>query len=131
MSYRLMFALNTIVAAVFGALFLLMPKFFLVEFFGVTDATIATQAVLRFFGGGLIAAGILLWFIKDSKDAQKPAAFTMLAASIGGFALTILGMVSDKVIRANGWIPLVIYIAFALGYAYLVFGVSVTVKKKK
>jgi len=130
MNYRLMFTLNAIVAAVFGALFLAASKSIL-TLFGVTDATVATLVVARFFGGSLIAMGVLIWFLKDVKDMQKNTAITLLAASVAGFILTILGMVSDKVIRSNGWVLLVIYALFALGYAYLIFGVSVSVKKKR
>ena len=131
MSYRLMFMINAIVCAVFGAVFLVAPKSILF-FFDMTDAIVATQPIARFFGGALIVTAALLWFLQEGgKELQKTHAITMMVASIGGFILTIMGMFSDKVIRANGWIPLVVYFLFAVGYAYLVFGVKVTVKKKK
>jgi hypothetical protein len=130
MNYRLMFTINAIVAAAIGALLLAVSKSMLI-LFGITDATTATVVVTRFFGGSLVAAGVLIWFLKDVKDMQRNTAITLLAASVVGFILTLLGMVSDKVIRSNGWVLLVIYFLFALGYAYLIFGVSVSVKKKK
>lgn len=130
MNYRLMFTLNAIVAAVFGALFLVAPKFSIL-FFGVSDSYVSTQIVARFFGGAMLVTAAFLWFLKDSMDMQKNTAITLLAASVTGFILAALGMFSDKVIRANGWVLLVIFLLFAMGYAYLVFGISVSVTKKK
>lgn len=130
MSYRLMFILNAIVAAVFGAAFLFVPHTFNL-FFGVSDTTIPAELMARFFGGSLMLIAALLWFLKDSaKDLQKTQAAVLMVSSVGGFILTIVGMTAPKVIRLMGWIPLTIYVILALGYAYLVFGVSVSVKKE-
>lgn len=129
MNYRLMFTLNAIVAGVFGAAFLLFPQT-LMLFFGVNDSVNVVAAILtaRFFGGSLLVTAALLWFLQNgSEGLQKSEAAAMMVASIGGFALTIMGMASLKVIRENGWIPLVVFVVLAVGYAYLVFGVSVSV----
>lgn len=129
MNYRLMFTLNAIVAGIFGAAFLLFPQT-LMRFFGVNDSVNVVAAILtaRFFGGSLLVTAALLWFLQNgSEGLQKSEAAAMMVASIGGFVLTVMGMASLKVIRANGWIPLVIFVVLAAGYAYLVFGVSVSV----
>lgn len=123
MNYRLMLMLNAIVAAVFGAGYLFVPATLLV-FFGTTDYVVSTLLAARFMGGALLTVGLLLWFAKDLADtgAQKSVGFGMLASSIGGFILSLIGVASASgVIRANGWILIVIHVLLGLGYAYLLF----------
>ena len=120
MSYRLMFMINAIVAAVFGAVLLVMPKF-VVDQLG-TEPYVATLLVLRFFGGALLVSGALLWYLKDvPAKVQKGVSFALLAGSVGGFALSIIGMTSVGVFRTNGWVLLVIYGVLSLIYGYLLF----------
>ncbi|MBI3165305.1 MAG: hypothetical protein HYZ24_11530 [Chloroflexi bacterium] len=122
MSYKLTFTVNAIVAAVFGAGLLLMPEFALTQL-GTTDYNIPTVFVTRFFGSALLMVGCLLWFLKDltPAKAQKGAAFTLLAGSVVGFALSIMGISSVKIIRSNGWILLVAFGFFVLIYGYMIF----------
>jgi hypothetical protein len=54
-----------------------------------------------------------------------------MVASAGGFILTLLGMFMYKVIRTTGWILVLAFLLFTVGYAYLVFRVSVKVKGVK
>ncbi len=132
MSYRLMFLLNAVVAAAAGAALLAAPQPFL-QFFGVSDAYTSTLVMSRFLGGALIVTAVLLWFLKDSAPEQiKPEAFTMMAASAGGAILVVMELFSKKnVLRENGWMLLLVFLALALGYAYIVFGVTIEVKVKK
>jgi uncharacterized membrane protein YfcA len=77
---------------------------------------------VRFLGGSLLTAGLSLWFLQDiPAKKQKAVSFLLFAASIGGFVLSLFGMTSIGVLRANGWIPLVAFGLFALVYAYLTF----------
>lgn len=120
MSYRLMFMINAIVAAVFGAVLLVMPKFILDQL--GTEPYVATQLVIRFLGGALFVSGALLWYLKDvPAKVQKEVSFALLAGSVGGFALSIMGMTSIGVFRSNGWVLLVIYGVLSLIYGYLLF----------
>jgi hypothetical protein len=48
-------------------------------------------------------------------------AFLLLAGSVGGFIMGLLGMTFAGVLRANGWIPLSIFGAFSLVYSYMLF----------
>ena len=122
MNYRLMFILNAIVLAMFGALFLILPELALTQF--GTETYVATLFVARFFGGAVLMAGVLIWLTKDIQDesAQKNMAIILLAASVVGFILSLIGVASaTAVIRANGWVLLVIHVLFGLSYAYLLF----------
>jgi hypothetical protein len=120
MSYRLMFMINAVVLAVFGVLFMVMPDFVLTQF--KSEVYVATLYVARFMGGALLLGGLLLWFLLDvPAKKQKTIAFLMLAYSIGGFVMSLLGMTSIGVLRANGWVLLVIFGVFALIYGYMLF----------
>ncbi|MCJ7435587.1 MAG: hypothetical protein MUO77_19060 [Anaerolineales bacterium] len=122
MSYRIMFILNAIVVVVFGAFFFIMPQTALTQF-GITEGYVSTLLVARFFGGAMLMSGIFIWFLKDIFDqkTQKSLEAVMLAGSVGGFVLSLIGTVSSGVIRTNGWILLVITIVFSMCYAFLLF----------
>lgn len=130
MNCRSMFTLNIIVVAVFGTLLFGSPEF-LLNWFGFVDFGLrSTVLMAHFFGGTMLVSAVFLWFLKDFKDLQKKVTVVLVIASGLGFLFTILGMLKDKVILANGWVLLVIFILFTLGYAYLlVSGKSVSAKE--
>ncbi len=120
MSYQMMFIVNAVVLALFGGAFMIMPEFVLTQF--KSETYVATMYLARFMGGSLALGGLLLWFLQDIvAKKQKIIAFLLLASSIGGFVLTLFGMTSIGVLRANGWVLLVIFGLFSLIYAYMLF----------
>lgn len=120
MSYRLMFIINAFVLAVFGVLLMVVPEFVLSQF--KSEVYTATLFVTRFMGGALLMGGLLLWFLQDiPAKKQKVVAFLLLASSIGGFVMSLLGMTSIGVLRSNGWVLLVIFGLFALICSYVLF----------
>lgn len=121
MSYRILFILSAFVAAVFGGFLLILPETAL-TLFG-TEVYVSTLLVARFFGGAMFMSGLLLWFLKDAFDSktQRGLGMILLAGSLGGFVLSLIGMTSSGVIRTNGWVLLVIYGLFSLGYAFMLF----------
>ena len=47
---------------------------------------------------------------------------TLLVGAVAGLIVTVMGtFASNAVIRSNGWLAMVIYVLFGLGYAYLLF----------
>lgn len=122
MNYRIMFMVNALVAALFGLGFLFLPDRVL-RLFG-TETFVATVLVARFFGTAMLALGLVLWFAKDITDesVQKGIGIALIVGAVAGLIVTALGtFASNAVIRANGWLAMMIYILFGLGYAYLVF----------
>ena len=120
MSYRLMFIVNAVVLVIFGVLLMVMPEFVLTQF--KSEVYVISLFVTRFMGGALLVSGSLLWFLKDiSAKTQKTIGFLLLAYSIGGFVISLLGMTSFGVLRANGWMLLMAFGLFALIYSYLLF----------
>lgn len=126
MSYRLLATINAILLAVLGVIFLVVPVLAL-GFFN-TETYTATSFIARFLGAVMVLAGMFIWITKDLTDASVVRTMTimLLVSSIVGFVLTLVGMVGVDVLRANGWIPLVLHILFVLGYGYLVSGVTIT-----
>ncbi|MCP4141088.1 MAG: hypothetical protein GY755_12545 [Chloroflexi bacterium] len=122
MNHKLMFTLNAIVALIFGFAFLLVPVLVL-EMFGV-ETYVATVLFGRFFGVAMVALGLLLWFTKDIPDEsmQKWMGISMFISAFLGLIVTVLGISpASGVIRANGWVIILTYLFFTLGYAYLIF----------
>ncbi|MDO9303587.1 MAG: hypothetical protein Q7T89_19525 [Anaerolineales bacterium] len=121
MSYRLMFTINAVILAIFGVLFMIMPEFALSQF--GSEVYVATLFVARFFGSTLLLSGLFLWVLKDAVPVkmQKNITFLLLAYSIGGFVMSVLGMTSIGVFRTNGWVLLVIFGLFTLVYGYMLF----------
>jgi uncharacterized membrane protein HdeD (DUF308 family) len=115
-----MFIVNAVVLAVFGGIFMVMPDFVLSQF--KSEIYVATSYAARFLGGALLMSGLLLWFMQDvPAKKQKTIAFILLAGSVGGFVMSLLGMTSIGVLRANGWVLLVIFGLFSLIYGYMLF----------
>jgi len=116
---RILFILNAVVVALIGAFFLILPQTAL-DLFG-TETYVPMLLVARFFGGAMLMSGVFIWFLKDLIDeaTQKNVAIALMAASVGTFVLILIGMAS--IIRTNGWIPLVISVLFAVGYAFALF----------
>lgn len=120
MSYKLMFMVTAIVALAFGVGYFVVPVAVL-NFFGTTDNYVSTQVVARFFGSALFTLGLVLWFAKDITDAavQKNFGYALLVGNVIGLILAIYGSMS--VIRAYSWIPILVYVVLALGYAFMLF----------
>ena len=120
MSYKFMFVLNALLAVVVGVAFLFVPGqslgFFRAEQYA------ATLLMGRFFGSAMIALGLVLWFVKDANDegVQKGVVISLLISAVLGLIVNILGL-SGGVVRVNGWITIIVYVLFALGYGFLLF----------
>ena len=122
MSYRILFLVNAIVVALLGLGFLLMPTMALARF-GIEQYA-STRLAAQFFGSALLALGLVLWFAKDVTDAslQKGMGIAVLVGAIAGLIITVIGISrASAVIRSNGWIAVLVYFLFALGYGYRVF----------
>ncbi|HSM72009.1 MAG TPA: hypothetical protein VK851_10740 [Anaerolineales bacterium] len=123
MNYKFLFVLNALVAVALGLAFMFVPATAL-AYFGVSEGYASTLLVSRFFGSAMVALGLVLWFAKDAEDTavQKNLGMALLISSVLGAVVAIVGMTGGRaVIRANGWIAIVIYVLFALAYAFMLF----------
>jgi len=122
MNYRMMFALNSVIALLFGLGFLFVPNRAL-GLFG-TETFVSTVLVSRLFGAAMLGLGLVLWFAKDVQEAnvQKGMGIALLVSAVTVLIVTLLGtFASNAVIRTNGWAAMFIYVILGSGYGYLLF----------
>lgn len=119
MSYKVLFVLNALVAVIIGAAFLFVPDRVLGFF--QTDAYAATVLVSRFFGSAMIALGLVLWFAKDADaSVQKMMGWALFISALLGLVVNVIG-ITGGAMRSNGWITAIVYVLFALLYAFMLF----------
>jgi ABC-type Fe3+-siderophore transport system permease subunit len=119
MSYKLVFVLNAVVVFAFGLVLLVVPTIALNQF--NMDARVPEVFLTRVVGAALVSLGLLLWFAKDSGEAeQKNLGIAALAGVVLWLIVTVIG-VATGVVRANGWIAIIVEVLFGLGYAFLLF----------
>ena len=122
MSYRILFVLNAIVVFALGLVLVVVPSLVL-EQFG-TETRVAELQLARFLGAALVTAGLLFWFAKDAADetVQKNLGMAGLVGAVLALIVTAIGISpASGIIRSNGWIALVVEVAFGLGYGFLLF----------
>lgn len=119
MSYKVLFVLNAIVAVAAGLVLLFVPTAGLGQF--NMDARVTEVFLTRVVGAALSSLGIVLWFAKDADDAvQRNLGMGSLAGAVLGLVVTLMGVIGGT-IRVNGWIPIVVFVLFALGYGFMLF----------
>ncbi len=120
MNYRILFLLNSLFAFLLGAIFLIVPALAVGQF-GV-DGYTSTRLMAQFFGTAMLALGLLLWFVKDvSNEAmQRGMAIAMFVGALSGLVITALGAFTGT-LRTNGWMAIIAYFLFGLGYALLLY----------
>jgi hypothetical protein len=127
MKLRNLFIVNTIVALVFAAGLLLAPKTML-NLFGLNvGATVRTNAIMNFvaqlLGAALVVPGVLSWFAGGMEDssARRSVAISFLLFDVIGFGVSFFVGMLPKVMSAAGWIIVVLFLFFTLGYAFFLF----------
>ena len=107
-------------AFLLGAVFLVVPTLAIGQF-GV-DTYTSTRMMAQFFGTAMLALGLLLWFVRDvaSEAMQRGMAVAMLVGALAGLFVTALGSFAGT-LRTKGWMAILVYILFGLGYALLLF----------
>lgn len=119
MSYKVLFVLNAVVVLAAGLVLLFAPTMGLAQF--NMDARVTEVFLTRVVGAALASLGLVLWFAKDADEAaQRNLGMASLAGSVLGLVVTLMG-VMGRVIRVNSWIPIVVFVLFALGYAFMLF----------
>jgi hypothetical protein len=120
MNYRTLFLINSFIAFLLGAAFMVVPSR-VIDQFGV-DNYVSTKMAAQFFGTAMVALGLLLWFAKDvtSEGVQKGMGVALLVGAVAGLVVTVIGTAAGT-LRTNGWLAIMAYVLFGFGYAFLVF----------
>jgi hypothetical protein len=103
----------------FGLGFLLVPEVVLPLYAVPTDA--ATVLMSRFFGVVLIHLGLLLWLIRDVREAASVRALGVAGVfgSAAGAAVALVGVLGGGT-NALGWSTVAIYGGLLVGYLSIV-----------
>jgi len=120
MGYKILFLLNALVVFALGAALLFVPEMALGQF--QTQLRVPEVVQARYLGAALLTLGLMLWFIKDVSDERLQKNFSVvgLVGAILAVIVTIIGITKD-VLSINSWIPVVVEVVFALGYAFMLF----------
>ena len=121
MRLRSLFLLCMVLAFLFALALLLGPAIVL-KFFGLTGSP--TESLLaQLIGAGLIGVGVLSWFAKDFADAQAVQAtvVSLFLASAVAFVVGLLAVLAKVPKSGNAWVGVVLFLAFAVGFAYFQF----------
>ena len=118
---KILFMLSAAVAAILGLALVFAPDATLSQF-GV-ETRVAELHMARFLGAAIASLGILLWFAKDASEenVQRNMGYAMLAGTVLALFVTILGVAVNGVLRSLGWVVILIEVAFALGYVFVLF----------
>lgn len=112
---------KAIVCIVFGIGFVLITGF-LANLFGMEMGS-GGIAMARLFGGAFIFEAVALWYGRNSSlsdAACRGIALAVVVSNTIGFIIALMATLSG-VMNAFGWLPVVLYLVFALGFAYLLF----------
>lgn len=112
--------LTAIVGVVYGLGFLLLPAQTL-QFYGVSTNA-AGLFLARFFGGSTVGFAILTWSARHGEDGrtQQPITLALFVSFAIGSVLAIWAQLTG-LMNALGWIGVVLFPLFALGYGYFQF----------
>ena len=80
------------------------------------------KLMAQFFGGSLVTIGLIAWFARDMADlkARDAMAISLFLTAVIGFVISLLATLGN-VLRDGGWPTVIVFLAFALSYAYLQF----------
>lgn len=117
MTLRTLFTITAIVAVLFGLALALVPNPTITSFgVEVNDTALYTA---RLLGAAFLGNGILAWLVRDS-----PGSSDLRSIVLAFFITNLLGFVISLITKlqvasnALGWVTVVIYGLFALGFGY-------------
>ena len=120
MSLNVLFTLNAIVGLLFSLGFLIVPEQ-LISLYGATLSPVGV-IVARLFGALILGFIAILWLARDSGESEARRAI-VTGGFVGwgvGFIVTLVGQFSG-VVNNLGWVNVILYLLFTLGFGYFQF----------
>ena len=114
-------AAKAVVEIVFGVCFVLVP----VRTGSLFGMELTESGILmgQLFGTTFIFGSIVLWLARNVSYDEKAGQAIITAvvmSNVIGFIVTLMATLSN-VLNALGWLPVVLYLVFCLGFAYFLF----------
>ncbi len=115
-----LYLLSTLVAFIFALGLLLGPTTILTMF--KLSTTNTDKLLAQLIGASLAGFGLLSWFARGFTDqqAQDGAAITLFVFNLIAFIVSLLAVFA-KVWGSAGWVAVVIFLLFGLGFGYFQF----------
>jgi hypothetical protein len=119
MKLKWLLIVNAIVLGISGIWAILSPSSVL-SLYGVESGP-AVQLMAQYSGLGSLAIGLVAWFSRNVEDskAQRSISLAFLICYVIGTIVSVLGTISGTM--RIGFAVVVLYLLFALGYAYIIF----------
>ena len=115
-----LFAVNAVIAGLFGLSFVFAPARVLAQYGLTVDAGFGLVAQL--FGAALIGYAILTWQVRKTADSDARRAIVLALFISDGVAFVLALMAQLKgLVNSLGWSTVAIYLLLALGFAYFHF----------
>ncbi len=120
MTLRAFLTIHSIVAGVYGVLFVAMPAALLPLYGGDPSETAVLMG--RYFGSALLTFAAVLWLARASGDspARRAVVLGFFVGLVAGFLVALHAQLSG-VVNALGWTTVAVYAVFAAGYGYFHF----------
>jgi len=120
MRLNMLLVVSAAIAAVFGAVFIVVPGP-VAAIYGITLDKAGVLAA-QLFGAALVGFAVLNWFARDVTDptGRQAVVLSNLVGDAVGFVVILLGQLSG-IANALGWINVVLYLLLVLGFAYVQF----------
>jgi hypothetical protein len=117
MKLQTLMVTKSIVCMVLGAIILAVPSI-LYGIFGAA-LTAAGAFAAREYGASLIGNMLVTWFVRNAKDSDARRAIVLgLCVYDGiGFLVTLAAVITG-LINPLGWLVVILYLFFALGFGY-------------
>jgi hypothetical protein len=121
MRLRSLLVLGMVLSLLFALALLLQPAIIL-KFFGL-GGTPSEGVLAQLIGAGLIGFGLLCWLAKDFVDPQavQGAVLPLFVATAVAFVVALLAVLAKIPKGGNTWIVVILFLAFAAGFAYFQF----------
>jgi hypothetical protein len=116
-------ALAAIITLINGVLYTLVPGALLPNYH--LDPTPSAELGFRLFGAALLTFGLILWFLRDSREWTAIRGL-LIGASVGniaGLIVTVWATISG-VMNGAGWLFVATYGLLLLGYAYSLWALA-------
>jgi hypothetical protein len=115
-----LFAVNAVIAGLFGVGFVFAPAQVLARYGLTVDAGFGLVAQL--FGAALLGYAILTWSARSARDSdtRRAIVLALFVSDAVAFALALMAQLKG-VVNSLGWSTVAIYLLLALGFAYFLF----------